>query len=256
MTPRAPGAADRAEVVATPDPLQSARERLGCIDWQAVGGALDARGWATVANLLDARSCAALVALYAQEAPFRKRLVMERYGFGRGTYGYFAYPLPDLVHELRTQLYPPLARVADRWSEALGAEVRYPATLDGFLARCGAAGQSRPTPLLLAYKEGDFNALHQDLYGELAFPLQVTVLLSAQGRDFTGGEFVMTEQRPRKQARVHVVPLELGDAVIFAGRHRPAQGSRGFHRLNVRHGVCEIRSGRRYTLGIIFHDAR
>lgn len=238
------------------EPSWTAGERLDRLDWEAIGTALDARGWAIVSNLLDARSCAALVGLYADEAPFRKKLVMERHGFGRGTYGYLAYPLPGIVQDLRTRLYPPLALVAERWSDALGSDVRYPPTLDGFLERCRAAGQPRPTPLLLAYQEGDFNTLHQDLYGNLAFPLQATVLLSAPGRDFTGGEFVMTEQRPRKQPRVHVVPLEHGDAVIFAGQHRPARGRHGFHRLNLRHGVCEIRSGRRYTLGIIFHDAR
>lgn len=237
-------------------PAPNIVDRLRRIDWRAVEGALDERGWAVVDDLLDPSTCADLVGLYAQEAPFRKRLMMERYGFGRGAYAYFAEPLPEVVQDLRTRLYPPLARIANRWSAVLGSAVRYPAEFAGFRARCAEAGQTRPTPLLLAYETGGFNSLHQDLYGELAFPLQLAALLSAPGRDFTGGEFVMTEQRPRKQARVHMVPLGKGDGVIFAGQHRPGFGSRGAHRLNLRHGVCEIRSGQRYTLGVIFHDAR
>lgn len=231
-------------------------DRLSRIDWPASEAALDARGWAVIDALLDPETCAGLVALYSEEAPFRKRLTMERYRFGRGTYAYFAYPLPALVEELRVRLYPPLAEIANRWSAHLGSDARYPAELEVFLARCRKAGQSRPTPLLLAYEAGGFNSLHQDVYGPLAFPVQVAILLSAPGRDFTGGEFVMTEQRPRQQARVHAVPLAQGDAVVFAGQQRPGRGPRGFHRLNVRHGVCEIRSGRRLTLGVIFHDAR
>ncbi len=231
-------------------------DRLSRIDWRAIEAALDERGWAVVDALLDPPACAALVALFPRPEPFRKRLVMERYGFGRGAYAYFSYPLPQVVEDLRVRLYPPLAKIANRWSAALGSDVRYPADLAGFLARCRDAGQARPTPLLLAYEEGGFNSLHQDLCGELAFPLQIAVLLSDPTRDFTGGEFVMTEQRPRKQARVHTVPLAWGDAVIFAGQQRPGVGERGVHRLNLRHGVCEIRSGRRFTLGVIFHDAR
>lgn len=231
-------------------------ERVGRIDWAAVEADLDGRGWAVIDALLDPPACAALAALYPLPEPFRKKLKMERYGFGLGSYAYFSYPLPAIVEALRTRLYPPLAAIANRWSAALSSPVRYPAELDDFLARCRDAGQGRPTPLLLAYEEGGFNSLHQDLYGPLAFPLQLAVLLSAPGRDFTGGEFVMTEQRPRKQARVHAVPLAQGDAVVFAGQQRPGLGPRGVHRLNLRHGVCEIRSGRRFTLGIIFHDSR
>lgn len=234
----------------------TSEDRLGRIEWPTVEAALDARGWAVIDGLLDAPTCAALAGVYGQDALFRKRVTMENFGYGRGTYAYFQYPLPAVVEVLRSRLYPPLAAIANRWSASLGRDERYPAELELFLQRCRDADQCRPTPLLLAYEEGGFNSLHQDLYGPLAFPLQIAVLLSAPGTEFTGGEFVMTEQRPRQQARVHTVPLVQGDAVVFAGQQRPGQGPRGVHRLNLRHGVCEIRSGRRFTLGIIFHDAR
>lgn len=216
---------------------------------------LDAHGHAVLPRLLDARRCAELVAMYDEDARFRSRVVMARHGFGRGEYGYFAYPLPEPVARLRAALYPPLATVANRWAEALGSGVRYPGTHDAFLARCRDAGQSRPTPLLLRYGAGDYNCLHQDLYGEHVFPLQVAILLAEPGVDFDGGEFVLTEQRPRMQSRVSVVPLRRGDAVVFAVNERPVQGSRGVYRVRLRHGVSTVRSGSRHTLGIIFHDA-
>lgn len=217
---------------------------------------LDADGCAVIPRLLSADACAEVAALYADDARFRSHVVMARHGFGRGEYKYFAYPLPSRVAELRSTLYPPLATIANRWSERLGSDLRHPSLLDDWLARCDAAGQTRPTPLLLRYVAGDWNCLHQDVYGELVFPIQVAVLLSEPGCDFTGGEFVLTEQRPRQQSRVRVVPLERGDAVAFAVRHRPVRGARGFYRASVRHGVSELRSGERCTLGLIFHDAR
>jgi hypothetical protein len=217
---------------------------------------LDANGFAVIPQLLAPDACAEVAALYDDYACFRSRVVMARHGFGRGEYKYFAYPLPPRVAALRRALYAPLALVANRWSARLGADVRYPPLLDDWLGRCHAAGQTRPTPLLLRYDAGDWNCLHQDVYGELVFPLQVTVLLSAPAHDFGGGEFVLTEQRPRQQSRVHVVPLARGDAVAFAVRHRPVRGTRGVYRANVRHGVGEVRWGRRCTLGVIFHDAR
>lgn len=217
---------------------------------------LDADGFAVIPRLLAPGACSSLAALYADDAHFRSRVVMARHGFGRGEYKYFAYPLPALVAELRSALYPSLAAIANRWSERLGGDAPHPPLLDDWLARCHAAGQTRPTPLLLRYAEGDWNCLHQDVYGELVFPIQVAVLLSEPERDFTGGEFVLTEQRPRRQSRVHVVPLARGDAVAFAVRHRPVRGARGFYRANVRHGVSVLRSGERSTLGLIFHDAR
>ena len=216
---------------------------------------LDAHGHAVLPRLLDARRCAELVAMYDEDARFRSRVVMARHGFGRGEYGDFAYPLPEPVARLRAALYPPLATVANRWAEALGSGVRYPGTHDAFLARCRDAGQSRPTPLLLRYGAGDYNCLHQDLYGEHVFPLQVAILLAEPGVDFDGGEFVLTEQRPRMQSRVSVVPLRRGDAVVFAVNERPVRGSRGVYRVRMRHGVSTVRSGSRRTLGIIFHDA-
>ncbi|MBY0279019.1 2OG-Fe(II) oxygenase [Candidatus Binatia bacterium] len=218
--------------------------------------ALDERGHVVLERVLDRASCRAIGALYADEARFRSRVVMARHGFGRGEYKYLAYPLPDTIAVLRAALYPPLAALANAWSERLGRDTRYPASLDQWLERCHAAGQTRPTPLLLRYAAGDWNCLHQDLYGDLVFPLQVAILLSAPGGDFTGGELVLTEQRPRQQSRVHVVPLAQGDAVVFAVRDRPVRGSRGFYRAGVRHGVSELRSGERTTLGLIFHDAR
>ncbi len=216
---------------------------------------LSALGYAVVPGLLPAPACRALIEDYGRESAFRSRVVMSRHGYGRGEYKYFAYPLPDPVAALRTALYPPLAAIANRWSEALRLEARYPVDHAAYLDICHAAGQTRPTPLMLKYGPDDYNCLHQDLYGEHVFPLQVAVLLSAPGADFTGGEFVLTEQRPRMQSRAAVVPLDRGDAVVFPVRHRPAQGARGAYRLTVRHGVSRVRSGDRYTLGIIFHDA-
>jgi hypothetical protein len=230
--------------------------RVEAYDWAGVSSALDAHGWAMCPTLLTAAECAALAGLYGDDRRFRSHIVMARHGFGRGEYKYFAYPLPELIAALRTSLYPRLAPIANRWNEAMGIAVRYPTTHQAFIERCHTAGQTRPTPLLLQYGEGDFNALHQDLYGELAFPLQVAMLLSEPARDFTGGEFVLTEQRPRMQSRAEVVPLRQGDAVVFAVHHRPVQGTRGVYRVNLRHGVSRLRSGRRHTLGVIFHDAR
>lgn len=229
--------------------------RVAALDWAGIVSELDARGCATVGPLLGPEGCEAVAGLYDAEVGFRSRVVMARHGYGRGEYRYFAYPLPEPVAALRVALYPHLAGVANRWNEAMGVEVRYPPTLDEFLARCHAAGQLRPTPLLLRYGPDDYNCLHQDLYGEHVFPIQVAVLLSEPGVSFTGGEFVLTEQRPRMQSRAEVVPLGLGDAVIFPVHHRPVQGTRGVYRVNLRHGVSRVRSGRRHTLGVIFHDA-
>lgn len=225
------------------------------IDWNAVAQALDGQGCAVIDALLPAADCRALAGLYAQPARFRSRVVMERHGFGRGEYQYFQYPLPEAIAALRTGLYPHLVPVANRWQAALGLEDRFPADHAAFIARCHAAGQTRPTPLLLQYGPGDYNCLHQDLYGAHVFPLQVAVLLSAPGTDFTGGEFVLTEQRPRMQSRPEVVPLRQGDAVVFAVHHRPVQGTRGPYRVQMRHGVSRVRSGQRHTMGLIFHDA-
>jgi uncharacterized protein len=211
-------------------------------------------GYAT-RPLLDPASCRSLAALYGEDSRFRKRVVMERHAYGRGEYKYLSYPLPDVVADLREALYPPLARVANAWRRALGGEGSFPPALEAYLAQCHAAGQVKPTPLLLRYEAGGFNCLHQDLYGELVFPLQVVVLLSEPGADFTGGEFLLLEQRPRAQSRAEIVPLAQGEAAIFPVHHRPAQGKRGAYRLTMRHGVSRIRSGVRQTLGIIFHDA-
>ena len=226
------------------------------IDWTSAADALDAQGWAMLPGLLDSAACREVAALYDDPQRFRSQVIMARHGFGRGEYRYFAYPLPDPVQALRTRLYPPLAAIANRWQVRMGLERRFPATHADWLAECHAAGQVRPTPLLLRYGPGDYNCLHQDLYGAHVFPLQVAVLLSAPGRDFAGGEFVLTEQRPRMQSRAAVVPLAQGDAVVFAVNQRPAKGSRGDYRVTMRHGVSEIRSGSRHTLGIIFHDAQ
>ena len=216
---------------------------------------LDAHGCSTIPGLLSADQCAELRATYARDELFRSRVEMARHGFGRGEYKYFRYPLPPLVAELRTALYPALAAIANRWNEAMGIDVRFPAKHAEFLERCHAAGQTRPTPLLLQYGEGDYNCLHQDLYGEHVFPLQVVILLSKPERDFQGGELVLIEQRPRMQSRAEVVPLKQGDAAVFPVRHRPVRGTKGSYRVNMRHGVSRVRGGHRHTLGIIFHDA-
>jgi len=225
------------------------------IDWEKVSAALDERGSAVVEALLSPAQCHSLAALYERKDLFRSRVVMARHGFGRGEYKYFDYPLPELIATQRTALYPRLAEIANRWNAALGSKARFPEQHSAYLRRCHAAGQRRPTPLILKYEAGDYNCLHQDLYGEHVFPLQLTILLSAPGSDFTGGEFVMTEQRPRMQSRAEVVPLAQGDAVIFAVNERPVRGTRGTYRVKLRHGVSRLRSGRRYTAGIIFHDA-
>jgi len=224
-------------------------------DWDRVERELDDHGCAVLERVLSPAQCRALAELYPDESRFRSRVVMARHGFGRGEYQYFRYPLPEPIAELRTAVYARLAPIANRWNEAMGLEPRYPAAHAEYLARCHAAGQRKPTPLLLTYQAGDYNCLHQDLYGAHVFPLQLAVLLSEPGQDFTGGEFVMTEQRPRMQSRAEVAPLRQGDGVIFAVHHRPVRGTRGSYRVNLRHGVSRIRSGRRYTVGIIFHDA-
>jgi uncharacterized protein len=233
----------------------SPTERVDSADWSAVDLQLQAEGFALLPGLLHADECRALVALYDEDARFRSRVVMGRHGYGSGEYRYFAYPLPDPVAELRPALYAHLAPIANRWNEQMGLAAAYPAEHRRWREQCHAGGQSRPTPLLLRYGPGDYNRLHQDLYGELVFPLQVAVLLAAPGEDFEGGELVLTEQRPRMQSRPMVVPLGRGDAVIFAVRQRPEQGVRGFHRVTMRHGVSRVRAGSRHTLGIIFHDA-
>jgi uncharacterized protein len=231
-------------------------ERIGAIEWRDIAAALDAHGCAVVKGLVPPEACAALAASYEREDAFRSKIVMARHGFGSGEYKYFAYPLPPVVAELRTAMYPPLAAIANRMNDEMGIDVRYPDAHDEYLERCHRAGQTKPTPLVLRYAEGDYNCLHQDVYGEQLFPLQATVLLSVPGRDFTGGEFVLTEQRPRMQSRAEVVALEQGDCVIFPVRHRPVRGTRGRYRVTMRHGVSRLRSGHRHTLGIIFHDAR
>ena len=224
-------------------------------DWQALEAGLDAEGWAVIPGLLTASQCEAVAQGYEAPDAFRSQVIMARHGFGRGEYRYFAYPLPGLVEDLRGRLYPPLAPIANRWHAAMGLPARFPAEHAAFLAQCHAAGQTRPTPLLLKYGAGDYNCLHQDIYGDHVFPLQVAILLSRPEADFTGGEFVLTEQRPRMQSRASVAPLQQGDAIVFAVRQRPVQGKRGAYRVNQRHGVSAVRSGRRFTLGIIFHDA-
>ncbi len=225
------------------------------IDWPCVTSGLDAEGSAVIERLLTPAQCDDLSALYTRDALFRSRVVMARHGFGRGEYKYFDYPLPDLLAGLRKTLYAQLAPIADRWNQSMGIDVRYPPRHADFIARCHAAGQTRPTPLMLQYGADDYNCLHQDLYGEHVFPLQVVILLSEPNRDFTGGEFVMTEQRPRMQSRPMVLPLRQGDAAVIAVQHRPVQGTRGVYRVNLRHGVSRVRSGQRHTAGIIFHDA-
>jgi uncharacterized protein len=230
--------------------------RVAALDWTRITADLEARGMATTGALLTPDECAALAAMYPDEAVFRSHIIMARHGFGKGEYKYFSRPLPSLIEGLRTSLYPHMAPIANRWSEAMKLGVSYPAKLNEFIARCHAAGQSRPTPLLLKYEAGDYNCLHQDLYGDNVFPLQVTFLLSRPGVDFEGGEFVLVEQRPRMQSRPEVVPLVQGEGVIFAVRNRPVVGTKGTYRVNLRHGVSRVRSGQRFTTGIIFHDAK
>jgi len=230
-------------------------DRLTAIDWGQVALDLDAQGGAVIERLIAPAECQALAALYPMDTFFRSRVVMAQHGFGRGEYKYFNYPLPDLIGTLRTAIYPHLAPIANRWNMAMGIDVRYPDQHAAFIERCHAAGQSRPTPLLLQYGADDYNCLHQDLYGEHVFPLQVVILLYEPGCDFSGGEFVMTEQRPRMQSRPMVLPLRQGDAAVIAVHHRPVQGTRGVYRVNLRHGVSRVRTGQRHTAGIIFHDA-
>jgi hypothetical protein len=237
------------------EPARPLDQRVNAIDWPDVHEQLDAHGAATIERLLTPAECGLLASLYCDDAAFRSRVVMARHGFGQGEYRYFRYPLPPLIAQLRTTFYPRLVPIANRWHEAMGLPVRFPARHDAFIARCHAAGQSRPTPLLLQYGAGDYNCLHQDLYGEHVFPLQLVLLLSEPQRDFDGGEFVMTEQRPRAQSRAMALPLRQGDAALIAVRHRPVHGARGFYRVNLRHGVSRVRSGQRHTAGIIFHDA-
>jgi hypothetical protein len=238
------------------DSSKNVAGRVKALDWQRVSQDLDAEGSAVIGQLLSPDECRALAALYPKGDIFRSRIVMAHHGFGRGEYKYFSYPLPDLIAGLRTAIYPHLVPIANRWNNAMGIDGRYPEKHADFIARCHQAGQVRPTPLLLQYGTGDYNCLHQDLYGKHVFPLQLTILLSEPGKDFTGGEFVMTEQRPRMQSRPIIVPLRQGDAAVFAVHHRPAQGTRGAYRVNLRHGVSHVRSGLRHAVGIIFHDAQ
>ena len=233
----------------------SIEARLDALDWPRFERELDGHGHAVIPQLLDAAECAVLAGRYDDEALYRSRVVMGRHGFGRGEYRYFRYPLPDPVQRLRSAAYPHLAPLANRWHRAMGLAATFPDRHDAFIARCHAAGQTRPTPLLLQYGADDYNCLHQDIYGAHVFPLQLAVLLSQPGRDFSGGEFVLTEQRPRRQSRAEVVPLRQGDAVVFAVHQRPVSGTRGVYRVNLRHGVSRVRSGQRHTLGVIFHDA-
>jgi hypothetical protein len=245
----------RASIISSASAVKPAEARVAAYDWQALTGELDNYGCAVLPKLLSREECCAFAALYADESRFRSHVHMARHGFGKGEYRYFKYPLPDLLGALRTALYPRLTGVANAWNGRMGVDERYPDDHASFLKLCHHAGQKRPTPLLLQYVRGDFNCLHQDLYGDLAFPIQVAILLSEPGMDFTGGEFVLTEQRPRMQSRAEVVPLGQGDAVAFAVHNRPVRGSKGNYRVNLRHGVSRIRSGTRYTVGIIFHDA-
>jgi hypothetical protein len=231
-------------------------KQAAALDWARIASDLDAHGCATTGPLLSPETCVQLFKSYDDEPRFRSRIVMARHGFGQGEYKYFAAPLPATIAALRSSFYPSLAEIANRWNESLDISARFPPKLDEFLARCHKAGQKRPTPLLLKYGPGDYNCLHQDLYGEHVFPLQLAILLSDPARDFTGGEFVLTEQRPRRQSRVEVVPLRQGEGVIFPVHHRPAAGARGAYRVTMRHGVSRLRSGQRMTLGIIFHDAK
>ncbi|GAC1334429.1 MAG: 2OG-Fe(II) oxygenase [Beijerinckiaceae bacterium] len=237
------------------DSSHAIEHRLSGIDWAGINDNLDAYGCATTGRLLEREECESLVRLYPAEGVFRSRVVMARHGFGRGEYKYFAYPLPPIVAALRMELYPHLATIANRWNTSLNVGTRFPDRHEAFLARCRTSGQAKPTPLLLRYGAGDYNCLHQDIYGENVFPLQIAFLLSDSTTDFSGGEFVLTEQRPRMQSRAEVVPLRQGEGVIFPVHHRPVQGSKGIYRVNMRHGVSRVRTGHRHTLGIIFHDA-
>jgi uncharacterized protein len=255
-TLREEGQISIAETSETLREATNASSRIEMLDWQQIARELNDQGSATLKGVLTPHECGALAGLYQNESGFRSRVVMSSHGFGRGEYKYFSYPLPGIVQGLRTALYRELAPVANQWNQAMGIEVRYPREHADFVQRCHDAGQTRPTPLLLQYGVGDYNCLHQDLYGEHVFPIQVAFLLSEPGRDFTGGEFVLTEQRPRMQSRPEVVPLRQGDAVSFAVHHRPVQGKRGTYRVNLRHGVSRLRSGQRHTVGIIFHDAK
>ncbi len=234
----------------------TAVEKIDGLDWPSVAASLDTYGYAVIEGLLSAAQCSALADAYDRDSLYRSRIVMSRHGFGRGEYKYFAYPLPPLIATLRSTIYPHLVPIANHWNEMMGVAVRYPKTHAAFVERCHLAGQRRPTPLIIQYAQDDYNCLHQDIYGEHIFPIQVAILLSQPKRDFTGGEFVLTEQRPRMQSRAEVVPLEQGDAVIFAVSNRPVQGTRSVYRVNLRHGVSRLRSGRRHTVGIIFHDAQ
>lgn len=236
-------------------PISSGQNRILGFDWTVIASDLGSYGAAVLEKLLTKEECEDLAALYPEEEHFRSHIIMARHGFGKGEYRYFSYPLPRLIDELRTTLYSRLAPIANQWNERMGEQMRYPAEQAEFLKHCHDRGQLRPTPLLLQYVPGDYNCLHQDLYGDLAFPIQVAILLSEPGKDFTGGEFVLAEQRPRMQTRAEVVALAQGDAVAFAVHHRPVQGTRGTYRVNLRHGVSRLRSGRRHTVGIIFHDA-
>jgi hypothetical protein len=250
----------RSAQVQRPEPVQAPVNdipgRVAALDWARIAGELDSHGCATTGALLGADECSGLSARYDADDIYRSRVVMARHGFGRGEYKYFSYPLPDMVAALRASLYPRLAEIANRWNEQMRLDQRFPADHAAYLERCHAAGQVKPTPLLLQYGAGDYNCLHQDVYGELVFPLQVAFLLSRPGQDFSGGEFVLTEQRPRMQSRAEVVPLRQGEGVIFPVHHRPVQGTRGVYRVNMRHGVSRLRSGRRHTLGVIFHDGK
>jgi uncharacterized protein len=233
-----------------------AADRVAVFDWKRVMDELDLEGAAILERLLTPAECRDMAGLYADDSKFRSHVIMARHGFGKGEYKYFAYPHPGLIGGLREALYTRLVPIANRWNERMRIDERYPANHQEFLALCHQAGQRRPTPLLLKYGPGDYNCLHQDVYGDLAFPIQVAILLSKPGEDFEGGEFVLTEQRPRMQTRADVVALRQGDAVAFAVHHRPVQGARGSYRVNLRHGVSRVRCGRRYTLGVIFHDAK
>jgi hypothetical protein len=245
----------RASSISSAFAVSSPGARVAAYDWQGLACELDNYGCAVLPKLLSPEECRAIAALYSDESQFRGHIQMARHGFCKGEYRYFKYPLPGLLGDLRTALYPHFASVANEWNSRMGMEERYPVDHASFLKRCHAAGQTRPTPLLLQYVPGDFNCLHQDLYGDIAFPIQVAILLSEPGVGFTGGEFILTEQRPRMQSRAEVVPLKQGDAVAFAVHNRPVRGSKGNYRVSLRHGVSRVRSGMRHTVGIIFHDA-